>query len=52
MQITVPDTKLQRFVWCSWDVEELATGALRKRIEEDFYFLRAGIVGLNAAMLS
>jgi hypothetical protein len=25
---------------------------LRKRIEEDFYFLRAGIVGLNAAMLS
>ncbi|KAH8812709.1 hypothetical protein F5884DRAFT_315445 [Xylogone sp. PMI_703] len=39
-----------RFVWASWDVEELATGEIRKRIDEDPYFLRASIVGLNGAL--
>jgi hypothetical protein len=34
-------------VWCSWDVEELATGEIRKRIDEDPYYLRASIVGLR-----
>ncbi|KAJ4369599.1 hypothetical protein N0V83_005361 [Neocucurbitaria cava] len=36
-----------RYVWCSWDVEELATGENRKRLDEDFYFLRASISGLS-----
>ena len=36
-----------RFVWTSWDIEELSTGELRKRIDEDPLYLRASIVGLN-----
>jgi len=36
-----------RFVWCSWDVEEMATGEFRKSIDEDPYFLKASIVGLR-----
>jgi hypothetical protein len=36
-----------RFVWCSWDVEEMATGEIRKRIDEDPYYLKASIVGLR-----
>ncbi|KAL8367201.1 hypothetical protein RB599_010279 [Gaeumannomyces hyphopodioides] len=36
-----------RFVWASWDVEELATGPVRKRMEEDHDFLRVGVVGLK-----
>ncbi|KAF2845253.1 NAD(P)-binding protein [Plenodomus tracheiphilus IPT5] len=36
-----------RFVWCSWDVDELATGEMRKRIEEDPYYLRCSVVGLR-----
>ena len=36
-----------RFVWCSWDVEELATGENRARLEKDFYYLRASVVGLR-----
>ena len=39
-----------RFVWCSWDVEEMKNGEMRKRIEEDAYYLRASIVGLAAGM--
>ncbi|RFU33068.1 hypothetical protein B7463_g3263, partial [Scytalidium lignicola] len=39
-----------RFVWASWDVEELSTGKIRKRIDEDPYYLRASIVGLNGAL--
>jgi hypothetical protein len=39
-------------VWSSWDVEELATGELRKRLDEDFYFLRQGIGGLNGIHLA
>lgn len=40
-----------RFVWSSWDVDELAVGEVRKRIEEDPYFLRSSIVGLNGSFL-
>ncbi|KAH8666168.1 hypothetical protein BGZ61DRAFT_538358 [Ilyonectria robusta] len=38
-----------RFVWASWDVDELATGELRKRIDENVDFLRIGVVGLRGA---
>jgi hypothetical protein len=41
-----------RFVWCSWDVEELAAGELRRRLDEDPDFLRASIVGLKGGMLA
>ncbi|KAF2096851.1 putative short-chain dehydrogenase [Rhizodiscina lignyota] len=41
-----------RFVWAAWDVDELSTGEIRKRIEEDPYFLRASIVGLNGGLLA
>lgn len=34
-----------RFVWASWDVEELQTGKIRERIEQDPYFLRVSIEG-------
>jgi hypothetical protein len=39
-----------RFVWAAWDVEELSTGDVRRRIDEDPYFLRASIVGLNGGL--
>ncbi|RFU30427.1 hypothetical protein B7463_g5894, partial [Scytalidium lignicola] len=39
-----------RFVWASWDVGELAMGEIRKRIDEDPYYLRASVVGLNGAL--
>ena len=41
-----------RSVWASWDVEELSTGELRKRIDEDFYFLRVGVGGLKGELLA
>ncbi|KAF1844424.1 NAD(P)-binding protein [Cucurbitaria berberidis CBS 394.84] len=41
-----------RFVWCSWDVEELATGVIRKRIDEDFYFLKTSVVGLKSGLMA
>ena len=41
-----------RFVWAAWDVEELSTGSLRKRIDEDPYFLKASIVGLSGGLLA
>ena len=41
-----------RYVWASWDVQELSTGEIRKRIDEDFYFLRATVAGLNGAFLA
>ncbi|KAF2126489.1 NAD(P)-binding protein [Dothidotthia symphoricarpi CBS 119687] len=41
-----------RFVWCSWDVEELATGEIRKRLDEDFYYLRTSIVGLRGGFVA
>lgn len=41
-----------RFAWSSWDAEELATGAIRKRIESDPEYLRASIVGANGSVES
>ncbi|KAK1764254.1 putative short-chain dehydrogenase [Phialemonium atrogriseum] len=38
-----------RFVWASWDVNELATGEIRKRIDEDENYLRIGVVGLKGS---
>ncbi|KAI1458005.1 NAD(P)-binding protein [Annulohypoxylon moriforme] len=35
-----------RFVWASWDIDELKTGELRKRIDEDPCFLQIGVKGL------
>ncbi|KAI1092720.1 NAD(P)-binding protein [Rostrohypoxylon terebratum] len=35
-----------RFVWASWDVEELMNGELRKRIEEDPWYFKVGVKGL------
>ncbi|RYO86098.1 hypothetical protein DL766_000547 [Monosporascus sp. MC13-8B] len=35
-----------RFVWVSWDVDELKSGGLRKRIDEDELFLKTGVRGL------
>ena len=41
-----------RVVWATWDVTELANGDVRKRIEEDFYFLKESVVGLRDGMLA
>jgi hypothetical protein len=41
-----------RYAWASWDVEELATGEIRTRIDDDPYFLRATIGGLKHAQLA
>lgn len=38
-----------RFVWASWDVQELATGEVRERIDNDFYYLKDSIVGIDGA---
>ncbi|KAI1308079.1 NAD(P)-binding protein [Xylaria venustula] len=35
-----------RFVWAAWDVEELSTGHIRERLDNDPDFLRVGIQGL------
>lgn len=40
-----------RFAWSSWDVEELASGELRKRLDEDYNFLRSTIGGLEEGRL-
>ncbi|KAJ4007908.1 hypothetical protein NW766_009720 [Fusarium irregulare] len=34
-----------RFVWAKWDVDELKTGPLRKRIESDPSLFRVGVSG-------
>ncbi|KAF2801216.1 NAD(P)-binding protein [Melanomma pulvis-pyrius CBS 109.77] len=36
-----------RLVWASWDVDELASGAVRKCIEEDEDYLRISVVGFT-----
>ncbi|OTB06423.1 hypothetical protein M426DRAFT_318834 [Hypoxylon sp. CI-4A] len=35
-----------RFVWAHWDVDELKTGEIRKKIDEDPAFLKVGVKGL------
>ncbi|KAK0382888.1 hypothetical protein NLU13_8804 [Sarocladium strictum] len=36
-----------RFVWASWDVNELSSGVIRKRIDEDPYYLRITMHGVG-----
>lgn len=35
-----------RFVWANWDIDELRSGDVRKRIDEDPYYLKIGVKGL------
>ncbi|XXG98351.1 hypothetical protein Hte_004674 [Hypoxylon texense] len=35
-----------RFVWANWDVDGLKSGELRKRIDEDPFYLKIGVKGL------
>ncbi|TRX93205.1 hypothetical protein FHL15_005784 [Xylaria flabelliformis] len=35
-----------RYTWAEWDVEELGSGEIRKRIEDDDKYLRVGVSGL------
>ncbi|KAL5384525.1 hypothetical protein DPSP01_005323 [Paraphaeosphaeria sporulosa] len=35
-----------RFIWCEWDVDEIKSGEIRKRIEEDPFYLKVGVRGL------
>ena len=35
-----------RFVWAGWDVNELKTGGMRKRIDSDPFYLMVGVKGL------
>ncbi|KAF3062017.1 short-chain dehydrogenase [Daldinia childiae] len=35
-----------RFVWAGWDVDELKTGELGKRLKEDRYFLKFNVNGI------
>jgi len=41
-----------RFVWSAWDVEELRTGDLKKRMETEVDLLRVGVWGLKGANLA
>ena len=41
-----------RYAYASWDVEQLATGPLRKRIDEDPYFLRVNVDGMRESNLT
>jgi hypothetical protein len=36
-----------RVLWASWDVEELASGNVRKHIDEDNDYLRVSVVGIT-----
>lgn len=36
-----------RVLWASWDVEELASGDVAKRIKEDVDYLRVSVVGIR-----
>ncbi|PNP51269.1 hypothetical protein FNYG_15906 [Fusarium nygamai] len=35
-----------RFVWAEWDVDQLKSGVLRKKIDEDSYHFKVGVRGL------
>ncbi|KAI1196821.1 hypothetical protein F5X97DRAFT_200997 [Nemania serpens] len=35
-----------RFTWTEWDVEQLSSGEIRKRIDDDNQYLRIGVTGL------
>jgi hypothetical protein len=36
-----------RILWASWDVEELASGDIRKLMEDDYDYLRISVVGIK-----
>ncbi|EFQ34769.1 short chain dehydrogenase [Colletotrichum graminicola] len=36
-----------RFVWSKWDVEELKTGDIGKKIRDNDHYLKVGVVGLQ-----
>ncbi|OHX00524.1 short chain dehydrogenase [Colletotrichum incanum] len=36
-----------RFVWAKWDVEELKTGEIGKKIRSNDHYLKVGVVGLQ-----
>lgn len=38
-----------RFVWASWDVDEISRGEVRKCIDENPNYLRIGVNGLKGA---
>lgn len=35
-----------RFLWANWDVDELKSGELRKKIDEDPLLFKIGVRGL------
>ncbi|RDW74889.1 hypothetical protein BP6252_06031 [Coleophoma cylindrospora] len=39
-----------RYAWAAWDVEELASGEVRNRIDSDPEYLRATILGANGGL--
>ncbi|KAJ4029050.1 hypothetical protein NW760_014936 [Fusarium oxysporum] len=41
----------RRYIFASWDVDELAAGDLRKRFDEDIEFLRISVGGLRGTNL-
>ena len=41
-----------RMMWTSWDVDELRKGDIRKRLDEDHYFLRVTVGGLKGGNLA
>lgn len=36
-----------RYIWASWDVEELKSGELRQKLDADPDLLQLGVHGLN-----
>jgi hypothetical protein len=36
-----------RFVEALWDIDELKSGPVRERIDNDYYFLKVGVLGLH-----
>ena len=38
-----------RYVWSCWDVNELATGEIRGRLDSDPDYLRLGMIGMKLA---
>ncbi|KAE8446346.1 hypothetical protein EG329_012095 [Mollisiaceae sp. DMI_Dod_QoI] len=41
-----------RYAYASWDVDQLANGSIRKRIDKDPYFLRVSVDGLHESNLA
>lgn len=41
-----------RFVWASWDVNELSSREIRKRINEDPYYVRITMHGVGLSVFN